>query len=115
MIRPDQPAKPLPLRIVARVWRFLRKRVRKWRERHQHPFNFAIHLIGIPLALAGIVILFYDPWYCGVGTILLGYLLQIIGHWVEGNDVGEWYFIKKLLGLPGVAIAPVRGQPAGDR
>jgi hypothetical protein len=41
-----------------------------------------------------------------VGLIVLGYLLQWIGHRVEGNDVGELIPIKKLLGLPVVAIAP---------
>ncbi len=30
-----------------------------WRERHQLPFNFAIHLIGIPLAVSGVVLLFF--------------------------------------------------------
>ena len=37
---------------------------------------------------------------------VLGYLLQWIGHRIEGNDVGEFIPIKKLLGLPVVAIAP---------
>jgi hypothetical protein len=84
----------------------LRRILRKWRERHQHPFNFGIHLIGIPLAVAGVVLLFFLPWYWGVAAIVLGYLLQYVGHRVEGNDVGEWAGIKRLLGLPYVAISP---------
>ncbi len=75
--------------------------------RHQLPFNFAIHLIGIPLAVTGVVLLFFPlPWYWGVGALVLGYLLQWIGHLAEGNDVGEWAAIKRLLGLPYVGIAP---------
>jgi len=35
-----------------------------------------------------------------------GYFLQWLGHRAEGNDVGEWAGIKRLLGLPYVAIAP---------
>jgi hypothetical protein len=95
---------------------FVRKRLGRWRERHVHPFNFAIHLIGIPLAVTGVVLLFFQPWYWGVSFFVAGYLLQYIGHCVEGNDVGEWAAIKRLLGLPYVGVAP-RWQHSreGDR
>src|SRR5205807_39082 len=77
----------------------LRRVLRNWRQRHRHPFNFWIHLIGIPLAVAGVVLVFaVQPWYWGVGAFVLGYLLQYIGHRVEGNDVGEWAAIKRVLG-----------------
>jgi uncharacterized membrane protein YGL010W len=88
------------------VLRWLRQRLRGWRVRHQHPFNFAIHLVGIPLAVAGVVAFFVLPWYWGVAGLVVGYLLQYIGHAVEGNDVGEWAAIKRLFGLPYVAISP---------
>jgi uncharacterized membrane protein YGL010W len=80
---------------------------RNWRLRHQHPFNFFIHLIGIPLAVAGLVLLFnFDWWMWGCAGLLLGYLLQYLGHRVEGNDLGEWAAIKRWCGLPYVSIAP---------
>ena len=41
-----------------------------------------------------------------VGGLVLGYFLQWLGHFVEGNDVGEWAGIKRLLGLPYVGISP---------
>jgi hypothetical protein len=88
------------------ILRFLRRRLQGWRLRHQLPFNFAIHLIGIPLAVSGVVLLFFLPWYWGIGAIVLGYLLQWIGHLAEGNDVGEWAAVKRLLGLPYVGISP---------
>jgi hypothetical protein len=80
--------------------------------RHQDPRNFAIHMIGIPLAVAGLFALFFLPWYWGVGGLVVGYLLQWIGHRWEGNDVGEWGGIKRLLGLPTVAISPRFTQSA---
>jgi hypothetical protein len=89
----------------------------RWRERHQHPFNLVCHAIGIPLAVAGVVLLFvlpWDDWYWGVGAFVAGYVFQYIGHRVEGNDVGEWAAIKRLLGLPYVSIAP-RYAPLLDR
>jgi uncharacterized membrane protein YGL010W len=96
---------------------FLRLRLQGWRLRHQLPFNFFIHLIGIPLAVAGVVILVglwpaqawdvaWPAWYWGVGALALGYLLQWIGHRAEGNDVGECAAIKRLFGLPYVGVAP---------
>jgi hypothetical protein len=89
------------------ILRFLRRRLRNWRDRHRMPFNLYIHLIGIPLAIAGVVLLFLPPpWYWGVTAIVLGYLLQWIGHRAEGNDIGEWAAIKRLFGLPYVGIAP---------
>jgi hypothetical protein len=112
MNQASQPQRP--------VLRFLRKALRNWRERHRHPFNFAIHLLGIPIAVAGFVLLFILPWW-GLGGLVLGYLLQWIGHRVEGNDVGEWAGIKRLLGLPYVSISPRWQQPdpqkaaAGDK
>lgn len=87
--------------------RFLRRRLDGWRLRHQLPFNFWIHLLGIPLALvvAPLSLLFAE-WYWALSLFLLGYFLQWVGHRAEGNDLGEWAAIKRLLGLPYVGIAP---------
>jgi len=99
----EAPRKRFP--ILRRIWR-------NWRIRHQDPRNFAIHMLGIPLAVAGVVLLFVLPWYWGVTAIVVGYILQWIGHRWEGNDVGEWAAIKRLLGLPTVAISPRFAKPA---
>jgi hypothetical protein len=106
----DQPASeqhPTP-EVADRLRRRpLRRILRNWRLRHQHPFNFGIHLLGIPLAVAGAGLFFVSGgWPWGLGGLGVGYLLQYIGHRVEGNDVGEWAAIKRLLGLPYVSIAP---------
>jgi len=87
----------------------LRRALRNWLERHQHPFNFWVHMAGIPLALCGIVLFFIVPWpqwYWAAAAFVGGYGLQWVGHIVEGNDLGEWAAIKRLLGLPYVGIAP---------
>jgi hypothetical protein len=92
---------------------------RNWLDRHQTPANFWIHMLGIPLAFAGIPLLFLTDWYWGVAAIVLGYLFQWLGHRIEGNDVGEFIPVKRLLGLPVVAIAPqhkplATNAPTGD-
>ena len=66
--------------------------------KHPHPWSQRFY--------GGLVLLIYFPWYWGVSTSVLGFVLQWIGHRAEGNDVGEWAAIKRLLGLPYVGIAP---------
>jgi len=107
-----QPATPPARRRP--VLHFLRARWKGWRARHQLPFNFALHLVGIPLAFAGLVALVWPgvDWYWGAGALVVGYLLQYVGHRAEGNDVGEWAAVKRLLGLPYVGVAP-RWQRGG--
>ncbi len=92
--------------IARKLYSFARRARRNWLTRHQNHFNFWIHMLGIPLAVAGLPLLFLAPWYYGVGAIAAGYFLQWVGHRVEGNDVGEFIPVKRLLGLPVVAIAP---------
>ncbi|HVS39478.1 MAG TPA: Mpo1-like protein [Gemmataceae bacterium] len=105
---------------------FLRRRLQGWRLRHQLPFNFWIHVIGIPMAVCGLILLLglwpasalglpWPAWYWGVGAFVLGYLLQWIGHLAEGNDLGEWAAIKRLLGLPYVGVAPRWNPEDPDR
>ena len=92
--------------IARKLLAFAGRARRNWLKRHQNSFNFWIHMIGIPLAVSGLPLLFLAPWYYGVGAIVVGYFLQWLGHRVEGNDVGEFIPVKRLLGLPVVAIAP---------
>ncbi len=115
MLDMEMPAPPIIEPQPPYAWkRPLRRFLWEWRRRHRQPFNFAIHLIGIPLSVAGVVLLLALPWqswYWGTGAFVLGYLLQFIGHQVEGNDVGEWAGIKRLFGMQYVSIAPERRKP----
>ncbi len=85
---------------------FLRRRLEGWLLRHQLASNFWLHMLGIPLALAGLVAFFFVEWYWAVGLLVVGYFLQWLGHCLEGNDVGEVAAIKRWLGLPYIGIAP---------
>jgi hypothetical protein len=105
----DAPKYSFP--IARRLLRFAGRARRNWLTRHQNGFNFAIHMLGIPLSLVVAPVLwFLAPWVWGLAAFLGGYLLQWIGHKVEGNDVGEFIPIKRALGLPVVAVVP-RFQP----
>jgi len=114
MVKPLTLAESLAARHARRgpVLRFVNKRLQGWLVRHRHPFNFGIHLIGIPMAVTGLVLFVAwlvgsdVDWYWGVGAFVVGYVLQYIGHRIEGNDVGEWAGIKRLLGWPYVGVSP---------
>lgn len=91
----------------------MKQAIENWMERHQHPVSFWLHMIGIPLAVGGLILggvqllqWRWDLWWRPTALIALGYLLQWIGHRIEGNDVGEIILVKKLLGMPYVAISP---------
>ena len=84
-----------------------------WLERHQSPLSFWLHMVGIPLTIVAVGVAIYqlcvwrwDLWWRPAILLSLGYALQIVGHWHEGNDVGEWIAIKRLFGRPYVAVAP---------
>ena len=97
--------------------------LQNWLDRHRHPVSFWLHMVGIPLAVAGLLLggwqmppplsepAMWGLWWRPVGLIVLGYLLQWIGHRLEGNDVGELILVKRLLGLPYVDISPRFARP----
>ncbi|MBN1510479.1 MAG: DUF962 domain-containing protein [Phycisphaerae bacterium] len=84
----------------------------RWLERHQHPASRVLHAIGIPLLpLAGGLAAWqlvegrWDLWFRPVVLVGVSYLLQWVGHRIEGNDLGEVIAIKRLLGRPYVAVS----------
>ena len=79
----------------------LRRILINYVERHRNRANQALHLVGVPLTfVVSIVFLVRQQWLWAVGCFLGGYVLQFIGHILEGNDAGELILVKKLLGRP---------------
>jgi hypothetical protein len=84
-----------------------------WRERHQHPASLLLHVIGIPLIPLAIGLAVWQisnsawsVWWLPLLLLAISYVLQGIGHRMEGNDMGELILLKKLLGKPYVAVSP---------
>ncbi|MGQ9651983.1 MAG: Mpo1-like protein [Phycisphaerae bacterium] len=84
-----------------------------WFERHQHPASLILHLLGIPLTIVAAILAVvqlchwrWDLWWRPAILLVVGYLLQWIGHRIEGNDMGEFILVKKRLGRPYVAVSP---------
>ena len=94
--------------------------VQGWLARHRGPVNFGLHMLGIPPTIIGVLLM---PIYVVLMSVSLfvfalilflgGYLVQFIGHALEGTDPGEIILIKRKLGLPYVDIAPVKKPGRG--
>ncbi|MAQ15463.1 MAG: permease [Sandaracinus sp.] len=87
---------------------------------HQHPMNKATHMVGIPMILLSLPLIFFVP-PVGIGLFVLGWILQFIGHAFEGKPpsffrdptfllVGATWYGKrlwsKLIGQPFDEPAP---------
>ena len=95
----------------------LRRFLANYIERHRHPANQFLHAIGVPVTFVLSVILAIEQrWWWAAAAFVGGYVLQFIGHAIEGNDAGELIVVKRLLGRPYVEFGPrsphaERGSP----
>ena len=70
-------------------------------ERHQNRGNQLFHVVGLPVTFVlPVIFLIQEKPEWALGSFILGYVLQFIGHAIEGNDAGEMIVIKKMLGKP---------------
>ncbi len=66
-----------------------------------------LHIIGVPLTfVVSVVLLILGLGWWALGAFVGGYVLQFIGHAIEGNDAGEVVLIKRILGLPYTEFGP---------
>jgi uncharacterized membrane protein YGL010W len=52
---------------------------------HTNPWNKGLHGVGIPIILAGMVLLVVTYWRTGAALFVGGWALLFLGHRVEGN------------------------------
>ena len=85
----------------------------RYAEEHTKTGTKLTHVVGIPMILVSLGVVFID-WRLGAGLFVLGWILQFIGHRIEGNRpaffgdplyllVGVLWVGKEVLGwiLPG--------------
>jgi hypothetical protein len=77
-------------------------------------------MIGIPPTILGVLLIPVYVYCISVPIFLLalslfvgGYLVQFLGHALEGTDPGEIIYFKRKLGLSYVDIAPTRPSRRG--
>jgi hypothetical protein len=92
----------------------IRRFLNNYLPRHTNRINRALHLVGVPLTFIGTPWTFIAgaAWYYPLGCFIGGYVLQLVGHVIEGNDAGEVVFLKQKLGMPYTEYAP--GGPSSS-
>lgn len=82
---------------------------------HQNKVNRALHSIGIPMIVASLPILPFNP-VLGASLFVFGWILQFVGHAFEGKApsffrdptfllIGPVWFMKKIRGAKPDAAA----------
>lgn len=94
--------------------------VENWLERHRHPVSLALHLVGIPPTILGVLLipvylcfLSFPTFLFALAMFVGGYCLQFLGHVFEGTDPGEVIYFKRKLGWSYVEFSPVRSPRGG--
>jgi uncharacterized membrane protein YGL010W len=73
--------------------------IANWCSRHRNRTNFWLHMVGIPACfVAAPVLLALQMWWPAAAAVVGGYILQFVGHLVEGNRSGEEMLLRRLLG-----------------
>jgi uncharacterized membrane protein YGL010W len=86
--------------------------VNSYQSQHQHPLNKLCHLIGIPLITISWP-LFFFRWRWALVLFAVGWILQFIGHGIEGNRpaffqnpiyffIGPWWLIRRAAAAIGL-------------
>ena len=91
--------------------------VEEYKAKHQHPLNRLTHSVGIPMIVLSLPLFFFD-WRWALALFVVGWILQFIGHAIEGNQpaffrnpiyllVGPLWLARRALVAIGLA------RPAG--
>ena len=79
--------------------------INTYKSQHRHPLNRLCHAIGIPMITIS-WLLFFFKWRWALALFVAGWILQFVGHAIEGNRpaflqnpvyflVGPWWLIRR--------------------
>ena len=89
-----------------------------YKAKHQHPLNKLTHSIGIPMIVVSLPLFFFN-WRWALLLFVVGWLLQFIGHAIEGNRpaffknpmyllVGPCWLVRRAA----AAVGLIRASPS---
>jgi hypothetical protein len=96
--------------------------IQDWIARHRHPMSFVLHMFGIPPTILGVLLIPVYVIQLSIPIFLLalamfvgGYLVQFLGHLIDGTEPGEIMYLRRKLGwtYPEIAPAPTPGSSQG--
>jgi uncharacterized membrane protein YGL010W len=59
--------------------------VENYKAKHQHPLNRLTHSFGIPMIVVSLPLVFFS-WRWALALFVVGWVLQFVGHAIEGNQ-----------------------------
>ena len=91
-----------------------------YKAKHKHPLNRLCHSIGIPMIVTSLPLFFFN-WRWALTLFVLGWILQFIGHAIEGNQpaffknpvyllIGPLWLLRRAAAA--VGLAKQRTPPA---
>ncbi len=77
-----------------------------YKSKHRHPLNKLSHSIGIPMIVIALPLFLFN-WRWALALFIIGWILQFVGHAIEGNQpaffkspfyllVGPWWLIRRI-------------------
>ena len=86
--------------------------VNNYKSQHQHLLNKLCHMIGIPMITISWP-LFFFRWRWALVLFVAGWILQFVGHAIEGNRpaffqnpvyffIGPWWLIRRAAAAIGL-------------
>ena len=84
-----------------------------YKAKHRHPLNRLAHSVGIAFIVISLPLLFFN-WRWALVLFVVGWVLQFIGHAIEGNRpaffrnpvyllVGPWWLLRRAAAALGLA------------
>ena len=79
--------------------------IENYKSKHRHPLNRLSHSIGIPMIVVSLPLFFFN-WRWALALFAIGWILQFVGHAIEGSQpaflgnpiylfVGPWWLARR--------------------
>jgi uncharacterized membrane protein YGL010W len=86
--------------------------IEEYKAKHRHPLNRLTHSFGIPMIVLALPVVFFS-WRWALALFVVGWILQFVGHAIEGNQpaffrnplyllVGPWWLARRALSAIGL-------------
>jgi uncharacterized membrane protein YGL010W len=91
-----------------------------YKAQHQHPLNRLTHSLGIPIIVISLPLCLLN-WRWALALFLVGWILQFVGHAIEGNQpaffrnpmyllIGPWWLVRRAAAAIGLGKTSRRGN-----
>src|SRR5215211_31469 len=95
-----------------------------YKAKHRHPLNRLTHSIGIPMIVLSLPLFLFN-WRWALALFIVGWILQFVGHAIEGNQpaffrhplyllVGPWWLVRRALSALGLRKQTPSRQPTDN-